>query len=53
MKEIKAGKSNKELAADYNVSMRTIEAHRLNIMRKLGVKQIEAAIELAGRDRLI
>ncbi|GHT32126.1 response regulator transcription factor [Bacteroidia bacterium] len=53
LKEIKAGKSNKELAVAYNVSMRTIEAHRLNIMRKLGVKQIEAAIELAGRDRLI
>ena len=53
LKEIKSGKTNKELSAIYNVSMRTIEAHRLNIMRKLGVKQIETAIELAIRDKLI
>ncbi len=44
---IKNGKSNKDLAEIYNISTRTIEAHRLNIMRKLGVKQFESAIKEA------
>jgi DNA-binding NarL/FixJ family response regulator len=32
-----AGKKNKEMAQELNISIRTIESHRLNIMRKLGV----------------
>jgi DNA-binding NarL/FixJ family response regulator len=53
LKEIKNGKNNKEIATVYNVSTRTIEAHRLNIMRKFGVKQIESAIESAIRRGII
>lgn len=47
LKQIAEGVGNKELALKYDVSTRTIETHRLNIMRKLQVKQIEAAIEQA------
>ncbi|GAB6012066.1 response regulator [Viscerimonas tarda] len=53
LNQIREGKNNKDLATTYNVSTRTIEAHRLNIMRKLGVKQIEAAIELAIHENII
>lgn len=44
---VKNGMSNKDLAEIYNISTRTIEAHRLNIMRKLGVKQFDTAIKEA------
>lgn len=45
--------SNKELALKYGVSTRTIETHRLNIMRKLQVNTIEAAIDLALKQQLL
>lgn len=53
LEQIATGISNKELAQNYNVSLRTIEAHRLNIMRKLQVAQIEDAIKLAKEQKLI
>ncbi|MDR1876187.1 MAG: response regulator transcription factor [Flavobacteriaceae bacterium] len=53
LNQIRNGKSNKDLATAYNVSTRTIETHRLNIMRRLGVKHIENAIELAIREGII
>lgn len=53
LRQIAAGIGNKQLAQEYGVSTRTIEAHRLNIMRKLQVKQIEAAIESAQKQGLI
>ncbi|MGL5272238.1 MAG: response regulator [Phocaeicola sp.] len=45
--------TNKELALKYGVSTRTIETHRLNIMRKLQVNTIEAAIHLALQQGLL
>ena len=50
---VKSGKTNKDLADIYNISTRTIEAHRLNIMRKLGVKQFDAAIKEAEQQGLL
>ncbi len=35
---IKKGYSSKEIAADLNISFKTVEVHRHNILRKLGVK---------------
>ena len=35
---IATGKSNKHIARDMNLSVRTIETHRLNIKRKLGIE---------------
>ncbi|MDR1381996.1 MAG: response regulator transcription factor [Tannerella sp.] len=53
LRKIKYGITNREMALLYNVSNRTIEAHRLNIMRKLGVKNIDAAIEEAIKKEFI
>jgi len=39
---IKEGKSTKEIAAFFNLSSRTIEAHRENIRRKTGIKHKKA-----------
>ena len=51
--QIATGVSNKDLALKYGVSTRTIETHRLNIMRKMQVNQIEAAIDLALKQGLL
>ena len=51
--QIATGVSNKDLALKYGVSTRTIETHRLNIMRKMQVNQIEAAIELALKQQIL
>ncbi len=51
--QIATGVSNKDLALKYSVSTRTIETHRLNIMRKMQVNQIEAAIDLALKQGLL
>jgi DNA-binding NarL/FixJ family response regulator len=41
-----AGKSNKYIAIELNISSRTAEAHRARIFRKMGVRN---AMELACR----
>lgn len=38
LKWIATGKSNKHIARDMNLSVRTVETHRLNIKRKLGIE---------------
>lgn len=53
LKLIAEGVNNKEIAQNSNVSLRTIEAHRLNIMRKLQVTQIEDAIKIAQEKKFI
>lgn len=35
--ELAQGKSNREVAAELNISVRTVETHRKNIKRKLGI----------------
>ncbi len=35
---IATGKSNKHIARELNLSVRTVETHRLNIKRKLGIE---------------
>jgi len=47
------GQANKEIADNYGISIRTIETHRLNIMRKFKVNSIEEAIEMAKSSELI
>ena len=46
------GKSNKELAADLEMSVRTAESHHANIMAKLEVNSLADVIRLAIRDNV-
>ncbi len=38
LKRIATGKSNKHIAGELDLSVRTVETHRLNIKRKLGIE---------------
>ena len=43
LKEIASGKTTKEIAAEKNLSFHTINSHRKNIFRKLGVNNVHEA----------
>ncbi len=43
-----SGKTNKEIASELNISKRTIEVHRFNLMKKMGVKNV---LELSNKAR--
>ena len=47
------GKSNKELAALLDMSVRTAESHHANIMAKLGVESLGELVRLAVRDNVV
>lgn len=55
LRHIAAGQSNKQIARDLDLSVRTVETHRLNIKRKLGIEGqaelIKFAVQHAGFDR--
>ena len=42
-----AGHSNKMVAASLEISVRTVEAHRLNLRRKLGAENVAALVKYA------
>jgi DNA-binding NarL/FixJ family response regulator len=44
------GKTNKELAAELDMSVRTAESHRANIMAKLNVESLGDLVRIAVRD---
>jgi DNA-binding NarL/FixJ family response regulator len=44
------GRTNKELAADLDLSVRTAESHHANIMAKLNVESLADLVHLAIRD---
>jgi DNA-binding NarL/FixJ family response regulator len=44
------GKSNKELAAQLNIGVRTAETHHANIMQKLNVQSLGDLVRIAFRD---
>jgi two-component system response regulator FixJ len=41
-----AGKLNKQIAAEFNLSLSTIEQHRAHIMQKMGVKSLAELIKM-------
>ena len=43
------GKSSKEIASDLNISIKTADAHRLQIMRKLNINNVVELIKFAIR----
>lgn len=45
--EIARGKSNKEIAGDFGISVRTVESHRETLMRKLETRGIASLTRLA------
>jgi DNA-binding NarL/FixJ family response regulator len=47
------GKSNKEVAADLNISIKTAEAHRINIMRKLNAHSVVELVKYAMRNNML
>ena len=48
MKGVMAGKMNKIIAAEFNVSTRTIEIHRANLMEKMQAKSLSALVQIAA-----
>jgi DNA-binding NarL/FixJ family response regulator len=47
------GKSNKEAASTLGISVKTIEAHRANIMRKLRLRSVSELVRYAIRNKII
>jgi len=47
------GRSNKEIGAALNISAKTVETHRRNVMHKLGLKSTAELVRYAVRDGLI
>jgi len=53
IQEIAEGKSNHQIADNLNISLRTVETHRRNIMQKLKVNTVVALIKYAATHKLI
>ncbi|MDR0892020.1 MAG: response regulator transcription factor [Mediterranea sp.] len=53
LKEIALGKTTKEIAAERNLSFHTINSHRKNIFRKLGVNNVHEATKYAMRSGIV
>ena len=47
------GCSTKEIAASLEISVRTVETHRANLMRKLGVRSVALLTQVAIREGII
>jgi len=47
------GKSNKEIASELDISVRTAECHRTNIMRKLDMHSVSSLIRYAIRNKIV
>ncbi len=47
------GLSTKEIASELDISTRTVETHRANLMRKLNLKSVALLTQFAIRERLV
>ncbi len=47
MERIVAGRLNKQIADDLAISIKTVEAHRANIMEKLGANSVADLLKIA------
>jgi DNA-binding NarL/FixJ family response regulator len=47
------GQTTKEIAAEFNISTRTVETHRAAIMRKLDIRSVALLTQFAIREGLI
>jgi DNA-binding CsgD family transcriptional regulator len=46
MELIVAGKRNQDIAAKLSINIKTVEAHRANVMRKTGVDSFAELVQL-------
>src|SRR5438552_1852819 len=53
LKLVATGKSTKEIAFDLNLSVKTVEAHRAQIMERLGLRDIASLVRYALRTGLV
>ena len=51
MEQVVAGKANKVVAIDLNVSQRTVEIHRANVMEKMKAKSLAQLVRLVMKAR--
>lgn len=49
---IVAGKPNKIISAELNISLKTVEAHRASVMKKMGVKSVPELVKLVLTNRI-
>ena len=47
---IVAGKQNKVISAELKISLKTVEAHRASVMKKMGVKSVPELVRLVLRN---
>ena len=50
---VSEGRSSKEVAASLGISVKTVEAHRANIMRKLRLHSVSEMVRYAIRNRIV
>ena len=50
---LSSGKCNKEVATELNISLRTAETHRANIMNKLQLHSVQELVRYALRNKLV
>jgi DNA-binding NarL/FixJ family response regulator len=53
LKLVAQGSSTKEIAARFDISARTVETHRANLMRKLGIKSVARLTQFAIKEGLV
>jgi DNA-binding NarL/FixJ family response regulator len=53
VQRIAEGRSSKEIAAELGLSDKTVETHRANLMRKLGIHSASEVVRYAIRNRMV
>jgi DNA-binding NarL/FixJ family response regulator len=53
LKMLAEGKSVKEIACDLNLSVKTVEAHKFNLMRKLDIHNKAQLVQYAIQKKII
>lgn len=49
---IVAGKPNKVISAELNISLKTVEAHRASVMKKMGARSVPELVKLVLTNRI-
>jgi DNA-binding NarL/FixJ family response regulator len=53
LKLVAGGKSTKEIAFDLNLSVKTVETHRAQIMERLGIRDVAGLVRYALKTGLV